>query len=186
MASILSSTVDISDCLTNCSQNGLCAYSATLNKFTCECDQYFTGPTCSIDIRPCSSKPCLNNGTCIEDLSDLSYYICDCGSFYEGVNCETKIDICQNETCSSHGKCIDDKNVPKCVCFSLYEGTYCEITSQSLKTIQSIISTCSIIAILTLISLYLFFIVMDIIRIFFMKEKYVPRRKNITKLYYTP
>ena len=41
----------------------------------------------------------MNNGTCVEDLSDLLNitYFCDCGLNYYGVSCEFKKDVCQNE-----------------------------------------------------------------------------------------
>lgn len=141
------------NCITNCSNHGNCTYS-TSNKFVCKCEDYFSGQSCQADIRPCSAKPCLNNGTCIQNLTSGSFR-CECGSIYEGIYCQIKKDICQNETCSKKGNCVDVENKPKCSCFSLYFGDKCEIESNEKKIIKSVVSTASIIAIITLVIFYL-------------------------------
>lgn len=133
---------------------------------------YFTGATCATDLRPCSVNPCMNNGTCIQNITDItnpSYY-CDCGQYYEGIFCQTKIDVCKNETCSRQGSCIDVDNQPKCVCFNSYLGDKCDTLSESLKTTKRVVTTASVIAILTLIALYSSFVLCDIHKFFFMNR----------------
>ena len=165
--------IDINNCLGNCSRNGVCSFSQIDNKFVCTCNPYYSGPTCSIDTRPCSSNPCLNQGICIQNLTNpngFSYH-CDCGLFYKGSLCEYKVDVCKNETCSGNGNCVDFNNKPKCVCFSSYEGESCATMSESLKTTKNVISTASIIAICVLVCFYLIFLLLDLHRIFFIKNK---------------
>ena len=100
----------------------------------------------------------------------MSYH-CDCSSLYEGSLCELKIDVCKNETCSGNGNCIDFNNKPKCVCFSSYEGENCETVNESLKITKQVISIASIIAICFLVCFYLMIVLLDILRIFWIKNK---------------
>lgn len=171
---------DLSDCISNCTNNGLCKYSNIGLKFICVCNLYYSGPYCSTDLRPCSSSPCMNNGTCIQNITDLasptSY--CECGQYYEADVCQTKKDICQNETCSNHGKCKDVNNKPKCECFSLYLGENCEITSDALKVIQKTISISSIIAIVILCCFYLFILSSDLLKIIINRNTNYNLRKS--------
>ena len=39
-----------------------------------------------LDIDECESRPCMNNGTCIDGLNN---YTCECVAGYTGPNCET-------------------------------------------------------------------------------------------------
>ncbi len=59
-----------------------------------------------MEIRPCSSHPCLKNAECIQNFTDLTSE-CNFGEYFKGKNCEEKIDLCQNETCSSNGACYE-------------------------------------------------------------------------------
>ena len=119
LVDLFTQNVDINNCLLDCSSNGLCKYLANTNSFGCECNNYFTGPSCQTDLRPCSSNPCMNNGTCIQNITDLSNptYYCECDKFYEGSLCQNKIDLCKNQTCSKKGNCIEVNNEPICRCF---------------------------------------------------------------------
>ena len=168
---ILTSNIDLSDCLSNCSNSSECKF--VQDKFSCSCSTYYIGATCATDIRPCSSSPCLNNGTCIQNLTDLSSptYYCDCGLLFNGENCEIKIDVCQNETCLNNGKCIDSNNKPKCKCFDLYSGTRCETVSESLGRINTIRTSATRVAILIICLLYLFVVFLDVTRKFSTKKR---------------
>ena len=166
VVSILNSDYDFSNCIVNCSSNGVCKYTGN-KTFSCECNANYAGQTCQQDTRPCSHSPCLNNGTCIENSTSSSSstnqtYSCECGEFYYGTNCEHKIDVCVNETCSGNGNCADVNDVATCTCFSLYSGTHCEIVSSQRKTIETISSTTSVIAIVTLVLFYCMFILSDL------------------------
>ena len=170
---LITSSVDTSDCLNNCSQNGQCTFSQSLNKFICDCDLFYSGSKCEIDIRPCSLNYCFNNGTCIQNLTDpaSASYFCSCSKYYTGRLCETKLDICQNETCSNNGQCADINNTPKCVCFSSYKGDKCELMNDSLKLTKNFISIASSFAILFIVIFYLMFIVLDFSKLCIKTEK---------------
>ena len=147
---------DLNDCLSNCSNNGLCVL--TKNKFTCVCDQNYGGNKCQIDLRPCYSNPCLNNATCYDHNNhseNIYSFTCVCDQFHYGTNCEMSINVCENETCSSKGICFGLNYEPKCKCFKFYSGEKCEIESSEMKNIKVIVSTSRMIAIGVLISLFL-------------------------------
>lgn len=151
MSEILSLNLDANACLEDCSNNGECKLNEE-NKFLCECNKDFIGSKCEVNSRPCSSKPCFNNGTCVEDLSNNTFY-CTCDQFYFGSRCENKINICQNETCSNRGICIDFNNKPLCECFFLIKGEKCEIETSEKILVKNVTKTSSILAIF-LISLF--------------------------------
>jgi hypothetical protein len=146
---ILQSNADISSCLSNCSNQGVCIISNN-KTFICECNANFMGKSCQTDKRPCSqSNKCLNNGTCINS-QDLTSFTCQCpeGSPYYGEYCENMINLCGNVTCSSHGYCIQNQSETKCKCYVGYGGEKCELESNSVKTVKSIQWTTTIISIL--------------------------------------
>ena len=124
--SVLMSNLTINNCLTNCSNNGVCRFAN--NSLVCECNLFFTGFECAIDLRPCSSWPCLYGSKCIQNLTDLSFY-CNCSDLYYGKYCHNKVDVCKDVTCSGNGYCADVNDKPKCKCFYLYSGDLCEIVT---------------------------------------------------------
>ncbi len=155
---------DLTSCLLNCSNNGVCFLDKSDKKFKCSCDAYFTGYSCQTDIRPCSSNPCINNSTCInyQKSSGIWHFSCNCSSFYTGIYCENKINICENETCSSNGNCYDNSSVPACKCFQLYEGVKCDKKSEKLIMLKGVIKSASIIAIITIVVFFIFILILDI------------------------
>lgn len=162
---ILTKNADQNDCLRNCSGNGFCK-NVQNNKYICECFENFAGPTCQINLLPCSSNPCLNNGTCINQLENKTFF-CKCclgknqSILYYGKNCEKKIDLCTNETCSKHGICYESDYETKCKCFNGYLGQKCEKESNDIKIRKFVIKTSTIIAILTIFSFYIICLVCD-------------------------
>ncbi|CAF0795326.1 unnamed protein product [Brachionus calyciflorus] len=167
---LLKSNFDLTDCLKNCSGNGKCKVSLKDFKFLCDCLDFFSGSSCNIDIRPCSSNPCKNNGTCINNLVNKSY-TCQCfNEFFYGKNCEFKRDVCENETCSKNGVCYEFQNESKCKCYSLYNGTRCEILSDELNVIKFAIKTSSIIAIAILVLTFVFIAINDLVNFSFKKN----------------
>ena len=69
---LLTSTLDISNCVSNCSNYGVCKLSLT-NQFICTCDLDHSGSKCDKDLRPCSSLPCLNYLQCDNVLNGTIY-----------------------------------------------------------------------------------------------------------------
>lgn len=187
VVSIINSDYDFSNCIVNCSSNGVCKYTGN-KTFSCECKANYAGQTCQQDIRPCSHSPCVNNGTCVSNVTSTSNsnnqsYICDCPEFYYGKNCEQKVDVCQNETCSGNGNCMDVNSVPKCSCFAMYSGNHCEIESQQKKTLQQVSATTSIIAIVTLVIFYGLVVLSDILDFCCIhKDKFKPTNKKIRNI----
>lgn len=180
LVAIIQSDYDFSDCIVNCSSNGMCKYTGN-KTFSCECQANFAGKTCQQDIRPCSHSPCLNNGTCVANNTSTGAnnqsYICECSEFYYGKSCEYKTDVCANETCSGNGNCNDENSVATCKCFAMYSGDHCEIESQQKKTIQQVSTTTSIIAIITLVVFYGLVLLSDILDFCCIhKEKFKPTR----------
>lgn len=170
MMNLLASSYDLSGCVVNCSNNGVCGFDSTKNNYLCTCySVYMVGNACQIDTRACSSNPCLYNGTCVEysnmtqiDGSNSSLYYCLCDELHKGSNCELKVNVCQNETCSNNGYCYDSNNEAKCECFSMYSGDKCETESSELKVVKKVISISSILAFVMIIFTYSCIGLMDI------------------------
>ena len=188
LSSILSTyTGDLSACLGNCSNQGNCILNSN-QQFVCECNQYKTGTACQSDSRPCSSSPCLNNGTCSSMNNETFQCFCQ-SNFYYGTFCENKVDLCHNNTelcVYNQGYCFMNDTQPMCKCLKGYSGAKCEIVSQSLKVIKSIINAATIIAILALAAIVFFVLFLDYTKYFVIKQKKTaPKKKQqIESLYY--
>ena len=75
-------------------------------------------------IDECSSNPCLNGGTC-ED--EVNFYTCTCPLGFTGDRCETNIHSCYGEICSSNGILQIDLHSFSCICAGGYTGQRCEL-----------------------------------------------------------
>ena len=73
---LLNSNYDLSGCIVNCTNRGFCRFDSVSNSFMCSCDEYYTGQVCQIDLRACSSAPCLNNATCVDN--NTQSFKCEC------------------------------------------------------------------------------------------------------------
>lgn len=49
-----------------------------LGGYYCTCERGWTGPNCEIEINECLSNPCLNGGSCVDEL-DGFYCTCPLG-----------------------------------------------------------------------------------------------------------
>ncbi|CAF1012454.1 unnamed protein product [Brachionus calyciflorus] len=177
---LLKMDLDLNDCLTNCSNQGVCKYFKNINKYKCDCDVGFFGDSCNKDLNPCSSNPCLNDGVCTH-ISKSSFK-CECSSnYYDGDFCEKEIDLCQNETCSSQGRCTVQNQKSKCICFKSFYGDKCQNESYELIVTKRIIKTASIIAIIVLVTFFLILILFDITNIFCPSKKKLRKRKSNIK-----
>ena len=96
-----------------------------------------------LDIGECSSDPCQNGGTCIDEISAFA---CICMGGYTGDVCETSkyldkypfsayrdltwflldIDECASFPCKNNGTCIDRIDYFTCQCMAGYTGAQCE------------------------------------------------------------
>ncbi|CAF0835817.1 unnamed protein product [Brachionus calyciflorus] len=174
---------DMSNCLTNCSNHGSC--SKTGNKFSCQCFENFAGSSCEIDLRSCSSNPCLNNGTCVEE--ERNSFSCKCDLFYYGFYCQNKVNVCENETCSSNGQCYDIDNKPKCNCFYAYVGEKCDLKTNEKILIERGIKISVIIALIAIFLVGLGIVLIDIANIFIKPQKdNISKRKCSKKLVHRP
>ncbi len=183
-------TGDLSGCLSNCSNQGYCVFNS-IQKYVCKCNQYKTGKACQSDFRPCSSNPCLNNGTCSSIMNNTSFQCICQNSLYSGIYCEQKLDLCINntETCfNNQGFCIMNDTQPTCKCLMGYSGKKCELQSTSLVITKVIINASSIVAIIVLVSFSILILCFDYTKYFLMKNK-KPTKKPPqieTRFYYTP
>ena len=76
-----------------------------------------------VDVLECSSDPCLNGATCLEETNN---YVCICQFGYEGDRCETYINFCDSTPCENGATCEDFIGGYQCVCVQGYEGENCE------------------------------------------------------------
>ena len=164
MINILSlSGQDLTGCLSNCSNNGVCGINAD-SKFVCNCQEYFVGDACQTDTRACSYFPCQNGGICSEVivLNEPNTFNCSCNaSLFYGTRCESKIDLCAGISCSLQGKCFDVINKPVCKCFDNYNGSECEVKSETLKIIESTINVMSNVAISVIVCFFVAVMAID-------------------------
>jgi hypothetical protein len=195
---LTSTKYDIVDCVSNCSNHGLCKVKDL--KFECQCNLDFSGPNCNKDLRPCSYSPCLNylkceniqNGTRFNQNTQKSenYYtdfFCTCKEKFYGKRCELKINPCQNETCSGNGICkvIDNGSLNetiKCECFGInsFEGEKCEKKSLKMVVHETTVKTTTYIAIIAVICFYSLIAAMDFHK-YFWKVNAPSKRKNLKK-----
>ena len=150
---------DMTGCLTNCSNHGICI----LNSFAeicCKCDNFFSGESCQFNSQPCARTLCLNGGSC----TNLNIgYDCSCASGFYGKHCELKKNPCRNQTCFHHGFCVNNNSGAQCNCFRNYLGNECEIEGENIlfqKKVQLVASTT---AIVTISSLFAVMFINDVI-----------------------
>jgi len=175
----------MSACLANCSNQGICVLNS-LQQYICACNEYKTGKACQTDSRPCSSNPCLNNGTCSNIIlsNNQTSFECSCQnpSVYYGIYCQNKFDLCLNNTeicIEGQGFCIVNDTQPMCKCFKYFTGTKCEIMSTSLIMTKAIINISSIIAIAVLVSFIILVLCLDFTK--FMGKKKPYKKPRIKK-----
>jgi len=183
LVSILANSIfDLSSCLVNCSNNGICIFDPVTQKYVCKCFVYFSGTSCQVNAQVCSAYPCLNSGTCIS-LNNDTLFTCECPSMYYGVNCEKTINICQNKSCSNNGYCTLTKNLnsslPVCKCYNGFYGVDCELVKLTTK-IQHGIQWFSIILCALCIGFTICLIISnDAWNLFILQQEPYQRKKHI-------
>ena len=148
-----SNQYDMSSCLSNCSNQGICSFDGLTQQYICQCNTGFLGKSCQTDERPCSRSQCLNNGTCL-NLNETMYECrCSSGIFY-GEFCQYKKNICENTTCSQNGYCLVNEVSSYCKCFKGFSGNDCEQEDSSVKALKNFQLTSTIICIIFLSSVW--------------------------------
>ncbi|XP_017779989.1 PREDICTED: sushi, von Willebrand factor type A, EGF and pentraxin domain-containing protein 1-like [Nicrophorus vespilloides] len=92
-------------------------------QYSCLCDDNYIGSHCEIGSEPCSSNPCQNNGTCINE--DQSTYSCKCLEGYLGLSCGEIADTCKLQ-CTNGGTCLNTEDEEICLCPKGFIGDLCD------------------------------------------------------------
>ena len=175
----------ILNCLSNCSNNGQCAFDNTTSFFTCKCDNYFTGADCGTNQKPCAAKVCHYNGICSQTLKSNSFNVfifnCACDPRFTGRFCEKRIDYCKltKRTCSENGYCQSNRNASSnytaCRCFTSYSGEDCEFKSRRLETNSIITALATTVAVIFNVSLAMILVGMDLSKV---EKNCLHKKKN--------
>ena len=172
-------TGDISSCLANCSNQGICVLDSN-QQYVCKCNQYRTGLSCQSDTRPCSSGPCLNNGIC-SNINNETSFQCTCQmNLYYGQYCENKVDLCLNNSIKcikNQGYCVMNNTQAICKCLLDFSGPNCEIESTSYVVRKSFINAATIIAILVFVAFAFMILCFDFTKYFCL----TPNKKRLIK-----
>jgi hypothetical protein len=126
-------------------------------------------------------------GTCL-NISN-SDYLCVCAEGWTGIQCEAMVNYCQNVTCKNNGVCRPLFRAYKCECLGTsYSGGHCEITASSLTIRQIVAKSFGYIAIIFIISVFVFVGTLDVLKYIFhidpaggyrkRKEHKKPRKKR--------
>ncbi|CAM1304488.1 HSPG2 (predicted) [Pycnogonum litorale] len=75
----------------------------------------------------CESKPCMNDGTCVQLAGGRVDYTCLCRQGFSGRHCEKEENICDNiQPCMNGGSCKNKGSTYNCSCPLGYGGEKCE------------------------------------------------------------
>ncbi|XP_054654555.1 protein eyes shut homolog isoform X4 [Dunckerocampus dactyliophorus] len=106
-----------------CSEHTImCTETKDGHNVSCTCERGFGGSLCEVNINECESKPCQNNGVCV-DGSDL--YHCFCPQGFGGSSCEINHDECAHGYCANNSTCIDLVADYECICPLGFAGKNC-------------------------------------------------------------
>lgn len=162
MVILLESGKEVTNCLMNCSNNGICKLDQQY-EFICECFKHYSGSDCTRNQRHCSRLQCLNYGTCIDKISQGSYdFECKCQHPFSGKRCGLRANLCANRTCSKQGACKMNNTMTYCHCYSGHSGNDCEILSQKTVLKKAVSNTAAVIAILMISSFAAFVVISDV------------------------
>nr|XP_061794505.1 protein eyes shut homolog [Nerophis lumbriciformis] len=119
-------SIDIDLCILGmCTEHTImCTETEDGQNVSCVCEKGFGGPFCEVNLNECESKPCLNNGVCV-DGTDL--YHCFCSEGFAGLNCEINHDECDHGYCTNNSTCIDLVGDYECICLMGFAGKNCSV-----------------------------------------------------------
>uniref|UniRef100_A0A4W3JSR1 EGF-like domain-containing protein n=1 Tax=Callorhinchus milii TaxID=7868 RepID=A0A4W3JSR1_CALMI len=106
----------------------VCAFLFCSLRFQCSCTVGYSGAFCELDINECESAPCLNNGICIDGISQ-----CVCSDGYAGGNCQVDVNVCLDSVmnythCLNGGMCVDGPGSNfSCRYPPGFSGKFCEL-----------------------------------------------------------
>ncbi|XP_033097137.1 protein jagged-1b-like [Anneissia japonica] len=104
-----------------CGLHGQCI-SQTNGRFTCVCEQGYTGYYCHENINDCNSNPCMNHGTCMDGVNSFQ---CLCREGWEGEYCQHDVNECLLNPCQNNGTCVDLPADFACLCQAGWKGKTC-------------------------------------------------------------
>ncbi|OUC41218.1 EGF-like domain protein [Trichinella nativa] len=106
----------------SCPENSKCT---RLNgRFFCHCNEGYTYVRSKCSPLRCAASPCLNGGTCIENMRKNIH--CKCPQYYGGQFCQIDL-LCNDHTCSfGNGVCIHVDGKPRCACKPEFTGESCQ------------------------------------------------------------
>ncbi|XP_067868625.1 protein crumbs homolog 1-like isoform X1 [Heterodontus francisci] len=129
--------IDINECtMEPCMNNGTCLERSTqeyygnlpqfkspfsyadASGYICLCQLGFAGEHCSVNIDECESDPCMNKGTCEDQINGFQ---CHCAPGFTGVMCQIDINECKNSPCENGGICEDFIADYTCHCLTMDE-----------------------------------------------------------------
>ena len=175
---------DLSACLVNCSNNGVCLLDTITQTYMCQCNANFVGQLCQTDTRICSTFPCLNNSTCLDlNLNNASSFKCQCGSNFYGINCENAVDLCLNETCSGNGYCTSNRSEISCCCFIGFSGMQCELEKNSVKILHYVQNSSVSLCLTCIIVTICIILLNDMCSLFIAKEKGKSQQKKASQIF---
>ncbi|VDO10801.1 unnamed protein product [Rodentolepis nana] len=101
--------------------------------FQCRCASDWAGRWCHLPSprSPCQvSKPCHNDGVCVDDALSSHGFFCQCANGWTGLFCQIRspdYESCDNENfCKVGGTCINVGGESHCICPPGYIGDRCE------------------------------------------------------------
>ncbi|CAJ0950000.1 unnamed protein product, partial [Mesorhabditis belari] len=135
---------DLEYCTRNepCENGGLCRNEGP-KQFTCECPPGYSGQKCEIPVaNPCLVEGiCSNGGKCSSPAPGA--YKCDCPNGFSGEHCQIAnfqptINPCLLNPCQNGATCLEIAEMAKCRCLQGFYGRFCELQSESEKSIDEL------------------------------------------------
>uniref|UniRef100_A0A3B4AQ58 Sushi, nidogen and EGF-like domain-containing protein 1 n=1 Tax=Periophthalmus magnuspinnatus TaxID=409849 RepID=A0A3B4AQ58_9GOBI len=80
-------------------------------------------PVCE-EINECRSQPCLNGGTCRDQVGS---FFCECGKGFSGNHCQNEQDVCDSSPCLNGGVCRSYRRNYLCLCKEGFFGDQCQM-----------------------------------------------------------
>jgi len=113
-----------------------------IDTFSCACSPGWSGDTCEIWVGWCTEMPCLNGGTCKDDLTRSSY-VCECAGGFIGDNCGTNVNDCADHPCLNGASCVDGIETFSCECQTPFVGKFCQTDPTATTTTTTTTTTTS-------------------------------------------